>query len=165
MPEEKEHHEKKHEQAIQKPAPAYGITPFEEMDRMFERMFPRGWMRPFRWEWPELPGFEARIPRVDVIDRDSDILLRAEIPGVRKEDLDISVSDDSVTIKGSTAFEEKEERENFLRREITRGAFSRTVGLPATVDTEQAKAQFKEGMLELTLPKVEKAKRRKITVE
>lgn len=151
--------------AIQKAEPTYAVSPLEEMDRMFERFMPRGWMRPFRWGWPELTPFEARVPRVDVIDRDNDLLLRAEIPGVDKKDLEISVADDSVTIKGATHYEEKEEKEEYFRREITHGAFARTVALPATVDAEKAKAEFSEGILELTLPKVERAKRRKIPIE
>jgi HSP20 family protein len=151
---------------IQKAAPARTLSPFEEMDRWFESFFPRGWMRPMRWEWPELPAaFEGRMPRVDVIDREAEIVVRAEVPGVDKKDLDVSVTENAVTIQGSTRHEEKEERENYYRREITRGAFSRTVALPGDVDSSKAKASFKEGVLELTIPKVEKAKRRSVTID
>lgn len=158
-------------QDIQRAAPAHGISPFEEMERMFESFFPRGWMRPHRWDWPawgELAkSFEERMPtpRVDVIDRDEDILVRAEVPGVDKKDLDISMTDNTVTIKGSTSKEEKEEKGDYYRSEISRGAFSRTVALPAYVDSDGAKASFKDGVLELILPKVEKSKRRTIKVD
>ena len=154
---------------IQKATPSRALSPFEEMDRFFEGFFPRGWMRPLRWEWPswgELPmPFEGKMPRVDVIDRDTEIVVRAELPGVEKQDVEVSTTENTVTIKGSTRREEKEEKGNYYRCEISRGSFSRTVALPGDVDSNKAKATFKDGVLELTLPKIEKSKRRTITVE
>ncbi|NIR30476.1 MAG: Hsp20/alpha crystallin family protein [Gammaproteobacteria bacterium] len=148
--------------------PARALKPFEEMDRLFESFFPRGWLRPFHWERPwfrEVAGMmEGLRPTVDVVDRDEDILVRAEIPGVKKEDLDVSVSDGTVTIKGTTSREEKEERGEYFRQEISRGAFSRTVGLPGDVQGDKAKASFSDGVLELILPKVVKSKRRRVEI-
>lgn len=152
-----------------KSSPKRALTPFEEMDRMFENFFPRGWMRPFHFErpsWAELPlPFESKLPRVDIIDRDSEIVIRAEVPGVDKNDLDVSVTDNSVTIKGSTHHEVKEEKGDYYRCETTQGSFSRTIPLPGGVDSEKAKTKFKDGLLELTLPKMEKTKRRSIKIE
>lgn len=149
--------------------PMRALSPFEEMDRLFESVLPRGWMRPFHMEWPrwgELAApFEGRMPKVDVIDRDEEVVVRAEVPGVEKEDLDVSVSDNAVTIKGQTKREEKEEKGDYYRCEISRGAFTRTVMLPGAVDADKAKAQFKDGVLELTLPKVEEAKRRTVRID
>jgi len=149
--------------------PTRALSPFEEMDRWFEGFFPRGWMRPFRMEWPgwgELAApFEGRMPKIDVIDRDEEVVVRAEVPGVEKDDLDVSVSGNTVTIKGETKREAKEEKGNYYRCEISRGAFARTVVLPDYVDSDSAKAKFEDGVLELTLPKVEKAKRRTIKVD
>jgi len=159
--------EERKSQEIQK-APARALSPFEEMDRMFDQYFRRGWMRPWRFEWPSLPEVglpEMKVPKVDVIDRENEVVVKAEIPGVEKKDLDISVGEDTVTIKGSTRHEEKEEKGDYYRCEISRGAFSRTVALPATVDGGKAKGSFKDGVLELTLPKVEKAKRHAVKVE
>jgi len=145
------------------------MNPFEEMERMFESHFPRGWMRPLRWEWPtwpELPmPFEGKMPRVDVVDRDTEVVVRAELPGVDKKDLEVSVTENTVTIHGCTTHEKKEEKENFYRREISRGEFSRTLTLPAVVDGAKVKASFKDGVLELTAPKVTKAKRRTVKVD
>jgi HSP20 family protein len=146
------------------------LSPFEEMDRWFENAFPRGWMRPFQWgEWPmwgELARpFEARIPRVDVIDRDEEVMLRAELPGIEKKDLDISVTDNAVSIKATSSAEKKEEKGDYYRCEISRGSFSRTIALPSNVEAEKAAASFKEGILELTLPKVKKSQRRRVNVE
>lgn len=156
-------------QEVQTVTPARMLSPFEEMERLFEGVFPRRMLSPFRMEWPSLGEmglpFEGRMPRVDVIDREHDILVRAEVPGVDKKDLDISATGNTVTLRGTTSHEEKEEREDYYRSEISRGSFSRTVALPAEIDESKAKASFKDGILELTLPKSERAKRRRITVE
>lgn len=104
-------------------------------------------------------------PSVDVIDRDDEVVVRAEVPGFRKEDIEISVSGDLLTLSGATSREEKEERGTYYRAEITRGAFSRTLMLPAEVDDSKAKATMRDGLLELRLPKVERSRRRTITIE
>ena len=104
---------------------------------------------------------------MNVQDREADIRITAELPGVGKDDVDVSVSDNAVTIKASTR-EEKEAGEpegEFFRREIASGSFSRTVPLPGDVDADKAKASFNDGILELTLPKVEGSRRRQIPVE
>ena len=161
--------EKETKKDIQKAHPAQVMSPFEEMDRLFEGHFPSGWMRPFHWprpSWGELSApFEGKMPKVNVIERDNEIVVKAELPGVDKKDLDISVTKNTVTIQGSTSHEEKEEKGDVYRCEISRGSYSRTLTLPAEVNEEKAKAKFKDGILELTLPKVEKAKRRTIKVE
>lgn len=161
--------EKETKKDIQKAEPVRALNPFEEMDRFFESRFPSGWMRPFHWtlpSWSEVNApFEGKMPNVDVIDRENEIVVKAELPGVDKKDLDISVTKNTVTIKGSTSHEEKEEKGDFYRCEMSRGSYSRTLHLPAEVNEEKAKAKFKDGILELTIPKVEKAKRRIIKVE
>ncbi|WJW76630.1 Hsp20/alpha crystallin family protein [Thiohalobacter sp. IOR34] len=142
--------------------------PFAEMERMFE-LFNRGGLLPSRWEWPswaEMPAvYSGPGPKVDIIDREDEILLRAELPGVDKKDIDISVNEDSVTLKGSTKLEHKEEKGDYVRSEIAQGSFSRTLTLPASVDPDKAKASFKDGILELTLPKQARSKRKTIKVE
>lgn len=155
---------------IQKAVPVRALRPFEDMERIRDRLFRdfpgRGWMRPWPFEgpaWPELP--ELRMPKVDVIERDEDVLVRAELPGVEKKDLEISTTDTTVTIKATTRHEEKEEKGDYYRCEISPGSFSRTVALPAEVESEKARASLKDGVLELTLPKVEKSKRRTVAVE
>jgi len=151
-----------------KTVPVTTLNPFEEMERMFESMFPRSLMRQGRWNWPtwaELAAPTLAIPRVDVVDRDDEIVVRAELAGVDKKDVDVSLTDSTVTIKGSTRSEEKEEEGNYHRCEISRGAFARTVSLPAEVDDSKAKAIFKDGLLEISVPKKEKAKRHSITVQ
>ena len=157
---------------VAKTGSARALTPFEEMDHMFDRFFegafPRGWLRPFRWERPllsELAAADIRVPHIDLVERDEEIVLRAEVPGVEKKDVDVSITGNSVTLKGQTRHEEKEEKGEYYRHEISRGAFSRTVALPASVDPDKANATFKDGILEITLPKVEKAKRRTLKLD
>ena len=143
------------------------LTPFGELDRLFDRLFEGGFLRPFDWHWPELSGFhrfEATIPRVDVIDRDDEILVRAELPGVHKDDLDVSLSGEYLTIKGET-HEEKEEKGEYYRSEIRHGSVIRTVRLPEVVDDEKAKAQFEDGVLEIIIPKSENTTRRTIEID
>lgn len=143
------------------------ISPFREFDRMLESFFDRGWMRPMRWEhplWERFAAFEKGMPKVDVIDRDAEVVVRAEIPGFEREELDVSVTDGAVTIKGEHREETKEEGE-FFHSEISHGSFSRTVALPSEIDADKAEASFKNGVLELTLPKLKQANRRRIEVK
>jgi HSP20 family protein len=105
------------------------------------------------------------MPKLDIIERDSEVVVRAELAGVDKKDIDVSVTDNSIAIKGCTKRETHEEKGDFFRSEITRGEFSRTASLPCEVDGTKAKAQFKDGILELTIPKVEASKRHSVKVE
>ncbi len=154
---------------VRKAAPALAMSAFDEMERLFERLFPRGWLRPLGWEpltWHEMaPLFEGGMPKIDVIDRDKDIVVRAEIPGVEKKDLEVSLSENLLTIKGKTGHEMKEEKGDYSRCEMSRGEFTRTIALPAPVLGDKAKAEVKDGVLELTLPKVEESKRMAIKVQ
>lgn len=141
----------------------------DEMERMMESSFPFGPLRPFRWgsvPWRETPAaFAERAPCVDLIDRDNEIVVRAELPGVDKKDLDVSVTDNSVTIKGKTNHEEKEETGDYYRCERVQGSFARTMTLPVAVEGAKAKAEFADGLLELHLPKLAAGKRRRIKIE
>lgn len=158
----------KPKQELQPALPARLPSRWEDLDHFFEQFLRRNWLRPWRLDWPSFPEIglpEIKTPKVDVIDRDGEVLVKAEVPGVDKKDLDISVSDDSVTIKGEIRKEEKEEKGDYYRREISRGSFSRTVALPASVDGAKATATFQNGVLELTLPKVKAVQRHKIAIE
>ena len=160
---------KKQQGKLQKVEPARMPAPFGDMEQFFDNLFARGWLRPFGWErprWGELMGtFEERMPKVDIIDREEQVVVRAEVPGVNKDDLDVSVSDNAVTIRGETRHEEKEEKGDYYRSEMTRGSFARTVMLPTNVDANQAKAKFSDGVLELTLPKVEQARKKTVKID
>ena len=160
---------KEGKQEVKKVETAQVLSPFEEMERMFDNYFSRGWMHPFRREWPSFAShaqpFEGKTPSVDVIERDDVVVVKAELPGVDKKDIDVSVTSNTVTIKGSTSHEEKEEKGDYYRCEMSRGSYQRTLSLPADVDEGKAKAKLKDGILELTLPKVTKSKRKSLKVE
>jgi HSP20 family protein len=133
------------------------------IEREFERFFNNRWPRLFDWaESFNVPGVKS--PNVDVLDRENDVCVRAELPGFAKKDIEVSVSGGSVTIKASTESEEKEEKGDFFRQEISRGFVSRTVSLPAEVDGEKATARLNDGVLEVVIPKVAKAKRQKVEI-
>lgn len=154
---------------VQKATPRRMLSPFEEMERLFERVFPGRWLRPLGWESPLLSEvaeqLEVRAPRVDLFDGEENVVIRAEIPGVDKKDLEVSVNDTSVTIKGKVVRETKEEKGEYYRCEIGSGEFVRTLILPCAVDGSKAKAHLKDGILELTLPKVEKSKRHIVKID
>ncbi|MDH5472398.1 MAG: Hsp20/alpha crystallin family protein [Gammaproteobacteria bacterium] len=146
--------------------PSRLMTPFDELDRMFDELMSRGWMSPFRLGRSHLSApFEGRTPDVDMVNRDDEIFIKAELPGVDKDDVEITLTDRTVTIKGSTRAEEKEEKGDYYRCEISQGSFSRTLSLPDQVDTDKAKAKFKHGVLKLTLPKVKSSKRANVKIE
>ena len=142
---------------------------FDEMDRAFDALMHRGWLRPFRELWPEWQPFttdvEVQMPRVDLVDREAEILVRAEVPGIDKEHLDVDLSGELLTIRGERRKEEKTEEGDVYRAEIARGTFVRTLRLPAEVDPEKIEATFKDGLLEIHLPKVETTKRQRIEIK
>ncbi len=155
---------------LQTPAPTSQLLgPLDEIDQWFDEFFPRGWMRPiFRrgLPWPEMEtAFGGKFPKVDVIDRDTEIVVRAELPGVSKEDLDVSLSDNTLTLRAHTQHEKHEEKGHYHRREISRGEFQRSLRLPANVEGDKTKASFKDGILEMVIPKTAASKRQTIKVE
>jgi len=158
-------------QGMQKSHAGRVLGPFDEMDRLFDRMLSPNWMHPMRWAWPGLAErrtpftFEGKLPRVDIIDREMEVVLRIEAPGVSKDDLEVSLNDNTVTIRGKTKHDATEEKGEYYRREMSYGEFTRTVALPSEVDREKAKAKFKDGVLELILPKATTAKRSTIKIE
>jgi HSP20 family protein len=137
--------------------------PFQEfgslrraMDRVFEDFAPgRGWRS---GETGELT-----FP-IDLSEGEDTVTVKAVLPGVKPEDVDISVSENVLTIKGETRSEETSEKENFYRREIRYGAFSRSVPLPTRVDYERADADFADGVLIVSLPKAEDVRPKSIKV-
>jgi HSP20 family protein len=145
-----------------------GLTAFEDLDRWFDDMLSRRWLNPFDVKFPRFPvtnfPLSMEMPKIDIIENDNEIKVNAALPGVKKEDLDVSLTHQTVTIKSSTRQEEKQESGEYYRREISRGEFQRTVSLPCQVDSDQAKASFKDGILEIVIPKLEKMQRKSIEI-
>ncbi len=138
------------------------MAPLEEMERMFEAF----WRHPMRsfGAWPRLTGFMAFGPNVDIIDQDDDLVVRAEVPGFNKEDIEVWTSGAMLTIRGTRKNEQKESKGDYYRSEISHSSFTRTVPLPAEVDESAAKGTLKDGILQLTLPKLEKSRRHAIKI-
>lgn len=104
-------------------------------------------------------------PTMDVIEKDDRILLRAELPGMSEEDVEITVEDRNLTIHGEKKFEHEDTEGHFRRLESRYGSFYRSFNLPNTVDQELIDARFTKGVLEIELPKAEQAKPKKISVK
>ncbi len=104
-------------------------------------------------------------PAVDIVETENELLLRADLPAVKLEDLDIRVEDGTLLVRGERRFEKAENEKGYHRIERSYGAFSRSFSLPDSVSTDQVKAVLKDGVLSVTLPKKEIAKPRQIKVE
>ncbi len=127
----------------------------EDIDYFLEDFFgPR--YRPW-WYGRErvAPTVSEYSPRVDVVNAEESVILTAEVPGIERDDLDISVTDDLVTIKGERKEASQSENECFYCRETTSGTFERQVRLPENVVADKAEAKLRNGVLTLTLPKAE----------
>jgi HSP20 family protein len=133
------------------------------LEQEIERFFGERWPRMFDSSFYQTP-LESTVPKVDVVDRESEVVVRAELPGFKKKEIDVSLNDSTMTIKASHESEQEDKEEDYYRKEISKSFVSRTVSLPAEVDGEKAKATFTDGMLELTVPKLAKSKRQKITI-
>jgi HSP20 family protein len=106
---------------------------------------------------------EWAIP-LDVVEEGDNILVRASMPGVKPDDIDVTVENDVLTIKGRTSTESEHKEGNYLMKERRTGSFHRSLRLPDTVDAEKAVPHYEQGVLTVTLPKVEAKKARKLTV-
>jgi len=142
----------------------------QDMERAFDKFLNRKF--PSLWHWNETPTVDTlfefeghRLPSLDVVDRDNEVLVRAEIPGIDKKDLNISLADNILTIKGQTKSESKEEKGDYYRHEISSSSFARSVSVPGSLDVSKTVVSLKDGILEVTLPKVESSKRRNIAVQ
>ena len=124
----------------------------QEMNRIFEDFDSDFWLEPFE---NKLRGFFN--PRVDISETDKEIKITAELPGMDDKDIDVSLNKDSLTIKGEKKEEKEENSKDYHRSERSYGSFSRTISLPAEVDTDKIKADFRKGLLTVMLPKTAKA--------
>jgi HSP20 family protein len=109
------------------------------------------------------PGSGGWAPALDLVDHPNEVLVKADLPGLSKEDIEISVSGDLLTLSGTR--KESWESDKGLRSERVYGSFTRTLTLPAEVDGARAKASLANGVLELTLPKLEEAKQHRVKIE
>jgi HSP20 family protein len=136
------------------------VTIQDRMNRIFEDAF-RGQGRSGEEDW--LGGSWA--PPVDIYEHDGNLVLKAELPGIDPKDVDVRVENNVLTLRGERAFDQEVKRENCHRVERAYGTFSRSFTLPNVVDTQNIKAEFKDGVLRVTMPKREEAKPKQIQVQ
>jgi len=138
------------------------------MERLFEELWPRGMLPALpeeRYGKGELAVPESRRPVVDIIDGEREIRLIAELPGLDKDDIDIHITGDSIEISAESKQEAKVEEEGYIRRERRYARFYRRLPLPTSVDADKAKATYRNGILELVLPKKEPVKKQRIKID
>jgi HSP20 family protein len=143
-------------------------APLARMDDVFDRLF-NDWMltdwfprRLIKWE--TMPDVEWA-PSLDIVDKKDHLLVRAEVPGVKKEDLEVSVDGNILSIKGEVKREETSKDETYYYCERCSGSFGRSVRLPFEVDPKKVDANLNEGILEIKLPRVEPEKPKSIEIK
>ena len=113
-----------------------------------------------------LPALEGwRTPAIDIVEKDDEIQVTADMPGINKEDINIDIQDNRVEIRAETREESREEKGGYLYRERRQGSFYRSFELPTSVDPNRAKASYNEGILTLHMPKAETVKKTRIKIE
>jgi HSP20 family protein len=138
--------------------PIRGMTGFQdEMNRLFNEFFAstpdRGETGVFPWN-----------PLVDIAETKDDIVVKAEIPGMKKDDIKIVIQDNILTLKGERQEEKQEKDKRYHRVERSYGSFERSFSLPVSVKVDKVKADYKDGVLTITLPKAEEAKPKEVSV-
>lgn len=140
----------------------------DDVERRFDRLQE---MLPQRFAWGRpawLDDLESRLaptPPVDIIDHDAEVIVRAAVPGMRRENLSVSLTPDSISLSGAIEQAKEATEGEFFRSEIVRGEFSRTLRLPAEVEAERARAVFRDGLLEIVVPKKQPVDRKHVAIE
>lgn len=132
----------------------------EEIDNLFDNFFGRGKAR-------ELEGWQGvglRAPAVDMEEADNEIIVKAEMPGLDPKDFQISLTENTLTIKGERKEEKEEKKKNYHMVERRYGSFYRSIPLPCSVESDKVEANYKKGILEITLPKAEPVRAKQISV-
>ena len=133
----------------------------DEMDRMFDDVgFGRRWLAPFGRE----TGLETWAPEVEVFQRNNELTIKADLPGLKRDEVSVDIADDTLTIQGERRREHEEEREGVYRSERSYGSFCRVIPLPEGAMTDQAKANFHDGVLEITMPAPPATKGRRLEI-
>jgi HSP20 family protein len=132
-----------------------GTSPDSQLNRLFTDFFGR------RLEEQNLTTWA---PAVDIYEGQNELVVQADLPDVKPEDLDIRVENNILTIRGERKFEKQADEKNYLRVERAYGSFARSFSLASTVNSEAIKADYKDGVLTLSIPKREEAKPKQIKV-
>jgi len=148
--------------------PRRGLIPWrpfgelEEMERRFEDILGRPLLPTV---WRRIPMVEMGwAPAIEVFEKEDKFVVKAELPGIKEEDLDVSVVGDTLTIKGERKAESEVKEEDYYCCERSYGSFSRSIALPSNVDAKKIEASYEDGVLELNLPKAPEVKAKKVAV-
>ena len=133
------------------------VTVRDAMERLFDERF----LQPI---WP-LYGEREATPALDLYSTQEAVIAKVALPGVKPEDVDVTIADDIVTIRGSYQEEKETTEAGYVHKELSRGSFSRTFAVPTAVKAEAATASFNDGLLTVTLPKTEEVKPKRVKVE
>ncbi len=148
--------------------PRWGLRPWrslsemDELERRFDEMF----------GWPLMPAVWRRsatergwMPPIEMYEKNDKFMVKVELPGMKKEDIEISVVGDMLTIKGERKAEEEVKEDDYYFCERSYGSFQRSVTLPSAVDSKSIEAKFSDGILEVSLPKLQEAKPKKVEIK
>ncbi len=143
---------------------------FGRFEEMMNRMFENFWGRPRRQllssgERGETLPAEYRQPSIDVVETDREVIARAEMPGLDKENIKINLTEDRLEISAETKKEEEKREKGYVYREMRSGSYYRAIALPSPVDPNNAQASYKNGILEIKMPKTEVKEKKEIKVE
>jgi HSP20 family protein len=139
--------------------------------REFDRNLHQLWRRPMSsFGWPEMfrvreGEFEFQIPAIEIFDEKDDLVVKVELPGMKKEDLEINLSGDVLTIRGEKKKEKEVKEKGYYYSERSYGTFQRSIDIPEKVLSDKVSASFKDGVLEVRLQKSEEAKRKEINIK
>jgi HSP20 family protein len=131
------------------------------------------WADDFFWKPFSIVGFpsprsfkgEELVPSVDIFEENGEVVLKAEIPGIKKEDIDITLTEDTITLSGEKNKEKEVKKKDYYRWECSYGSFSCMFSLPAEAQADKVKTKFKDGILEIRMPKTEEAKKKEVKVK
>lgn len=146
--------------------PLSGLTQMEpEMERWFDDLTGRHWRRFGLPDWWRRRELIPRQPAVEISEDKETVIVKVEIPGLKKEELQVNLSDSLLTISGERKAEQEKKEKGYYYSERSYGSFSRSIQLPAEVKSDKVSASFKDGVLEVRLPKTEQAKQRGVTIK
>lgn len=141
-------------------------SPFEEMERMFNDFFQQKFFAPAWMPRIKFPDLTDVTTSVDMFEEGDALVIKADIPGMKKDEISIDFAGDVVTISGEKKTEDKTQRKDYYRVERSFGSFTRKLHLPVEIQVDKTKASFKDGVLEIRMPKSDAAKKtRKINIE
>ena len=140
---------------------------FDEMEGYFDKFFrhPFSMMSKPMWPGPSFAKMDDISPSVDIFEEGGDVVVKADIPGISKDDLNVSITENTLTLSGEKKQEEKVEKKNYHRVERSYGSFCRSFRLPANVNSDKAEASFKKGVLEIRMPMTKESKQKKIAIK